>query len=1061
MTGPWKGAGASIGEGLALFTQNFIQRQDQLRQQQIEEEQRRQQAAQIEMQNQRAAQDDELRRQQLALQQQQYTESRGDVTFNRDRQTRLDGLQTRDDEVKTALSPQVSAFMQGVSADLERYGPTTKDGKPNPQFNPALLQAAQDRSRQIKKLWSGVTLAVGNGEGYEDAKRALVGFVGGDVQPMTAAPTQPQTPTPAPTPVSVQEPGGASFNFTPEAAPPAPVMPTAPTAPTAPAQNVRTDMPGQITQIPPSQLMDMDDAQIMTTYGQSGVEYANAARTEYGRQQAAQDEAAAKARSDAWEIQLKELSKDPALTGDQRFAAQTITELMRRPTLTPEEQARMRTAFSLLTPVMYTAKSWQSVLDTKDSMVILSMLPVYQKNAPSVVAGYDDSVVATFGQSTLDERAANAAQSMSAAGASDAAAASSRANAARTTALLPGEAKQQGADLLDTQTGIRKTDAEITQIGVENDQTRGEIAAKKVDTTTASYDLAVKKLSQIAATNATVYQLKTTNPQLWASLKRDMGVNDAGLTALLQEARYMNNLDVKEKELGIRKKASEILSEDASRAQTLAETGEIVAMLPGKVDQQGAQLELTTAQAGQAQAATALNWTRNGEIEARLKIDRQRAAAYIKGVEGNYIVDMARVKEISANTALKQASDPNSPLYNPKIAAAKAGDPVDALKKKASVYYTQQDNALQQATAMDKQIKVMVDKYTDEFKGFQPDKMTAADKASLNTMRIKRNRFMREAAAARQQGDNIITKGMAALPEAGGGTGKGGSDPYGITNVGGVQMVTTFPSKYPVPKTFNSDARYHISKVAGELGVDANALAAIISFETRGTFSPSEKNPNSSGSGLIQFMESTAAGMGTTTAALRKMTFQQQMQYVKRYLEGRGIGPGSSMADMYQAVAGSGYKKGTDAYELNKVWDADKDGVIEANEQTNNPVFAGHVRDYFGTGRAAAGPQRPAATTARPATTPRPAATTARPATPAARPAATPPPTTTTPPAGVKRPKLDTPSLAVATRAEQALIRSVKAGDGNTAYAMYSQLVNLGYDSGSLLAYMQKNKVQK
>lgn len=199
---------------------------------------------------------------------------------------------------------------------------------------------------------------------------------------------------------------------------------------------------------------------------------------------------------------------------------------------------------------------------------------------------------------------------------------------------------------------------------------------------------------------------------------------------------------------------------------------------------------------------------------------------------------------------------------------------------------------------------------------------------------------------------------VTTTSSAGGSTPNGGN--YGYTTRNGITYVGNFTGG-AVPRSFNETARKEIAASAARLGVDPNALAAVISFETGGTFSPSIKNPNSSGSGLIQFMEATAKDMGTTTAALRQMSFAQQMKYVERYLKGRGIGPGSSMADIYQAVAGSGYRRGTEAYRLNAVWDSNNNDVVEAHEQTNNPAFAAHVRPYFGApqgGQTASAPTR-------------------------------------------------------------------------------------------------------
>lgn len=71
------------------------------------------------------------------------------------------------------------------------------------------------------------------------------------------------------------------------------------------------------------------------------------------------------------------------------------------------------------------------------------------------------------------------------------------------------------------------------------------------------------------------------------------------------------------------------------------------------------------------------------------------------------------------------------------------------------------------------------------------------------------------------------------------------------------------------------------------LGIDEPSwLMACMAFETGRTFSPSVRNAAGSGAvGLIQFMPSTAAMLGTDTTKLADMTAEQQLVYVGRYFE--------------------------------------------------------------------------------------------------------------------------------------------------------------------------------
>jgi len=107
------------------------------------------------------------------------------------------------------------------------------------------------------------------------------------------------------------------------------------------------------------------------------------------------------------------------------------------------------------------------------------------------------------------------------------------------------------------------------------------------------------------------------------------------------------------------------------------------------------------------------------------------------------------------------------------------------------------------------------------------------------------------------------------------------------------------------PNSVASDPEFQsaVSATAGRLGVSEADLYAVMSFETGGTFDPGIRNAAGSGAtGLIQFMPSTARGLGTSTQALAGMGRVQQMQYVERYLKNAGVRPGANLSDLYMAV---------------------------------------------------------------------------------------------------------------------------------------------------------------
>lgn len=80
-----------------------------------------------------------------------------------------------------------------------------------------------------------------------------------------------------------------------------------------------------------------------------------------------------------------------------------------------------------------------------------------------------------------------------------------------------------------------------------------------------------------------------------------------------------------------------------------------------------------------------------------------------------------------------------------------------------------------------------------------------------------------------------------------------------------------------------------VKEVAENLGIDPNWLMMIMNVESEGTFDPSIKSKNSSATGLIQFMASTAEDLGTTTDKLSKMSFTEQMDWVERYYRRTGV----------------------------------------------------------------------------------------------------------------------------------------------------------------------------
>ena len=160
---------------------------------------------------------------------------------------------------------------------------------------------------------------------------------------------------------------------------------------------------------------------------------------------------------------------------------------------------------------------------------------------------------------------------------------------------------------------------------------------------------------------------------------------------------------------------------------------------------------------------------------------------------------------------------------------------------------------------------------------------------------------------------------------------------------------------YALPKAIAADTEFldKVASVSSELGFDPNDLLRVIDFETAGSFSPKAQpirkdgTKISSATGLIQFLEETAKGLGTTTADLYNMTAVEQLDYVKKYFEPKKDKI-KNFGDLYMAVhwpVGVGkddsyvmYRKDSEdpkiraAYNSNKSLDTNDDGTVTRGE---------------------------------------------------------------------------------------------------------------------------------
>lgn len=143
-----------------------------------------------------------------------------------------------------------------------------------------------------------------------------------------------------------------------------------------------------------------------------------------------------------------------------------------------------------------------------------------------------------------------------------------------------------------------------------------------------------------------------------------------------------------------------------------------------------------------------------------------------------------------------------------------------------------------------------------------------------------------------------------------------------------------------VPANWKDDPEFtsELNRVAQKFNINANDLLAVMLVETGGSLDPSIRNSKSGATGLIQFMPSTARGLGTTTDELARMTRAEQMKYVEKYMDGK-LPQGATGGQIYTAVFLPAFineevltVRGEDFYESNTGLDYNNDGKITRSD---------------------------------------------------------------------------------------------------------------------------------
>lgn len=135
-----------------------------------------------------------------------------------------------------------------------------------------------------------------------------------------------------------------------------------------------------------------------------------------------------------------------------------------------------------------------------------------------------------------------------------------------------------------------------------------------------------------------------------------------------------------------------------------------------------------------------------------------------------------------------------------------------------------------------------------------------------------------------------------------------------------------------------------VEEMAERLETEPQYVLAAMSFETGGTFNPAIQN-SIGATGLIQFLRSTAIGLGTTTEILKNMSAVEQLEFVEKYFD-PFAGRLDTLVAVYTSILSGSprepedvlFRAGTPAFRLNPL-DWNQDGEITAAEAAT-PVAA-------------------------------------------------------------------------------------------------------------------------
>ena len=162
-----------------------------------------------------------------------------------------------------------------------------------------------------------------------------------------------------------------------------------------------------------------------------------------------------------------------------------------------------------------------------------------------------------------------------------------------------------------------------------------------------------------------------------------------------------------------------------------------------------------------------------------------------------------------------------------------------------------------------------------------------------------------------------------------------------VTDIDNTEIATNGTTLNRNNNDYGPEFLAKVKQIAARLDCNYRDLLGLMNSESG--INASAKNPNGSATGLIQFIESTAQSLGTSTAELRNMKPIDQLDYVEKYLAqakaNAGITGKLSAGDLYALTFLPGRasrqvltSSGENYYAHNKGLDLNNDGQITKNE---------------------------------------------------------------------------------------------------------------------------------